>query len=364
MNSPASPQALPNGAYVEIIDLQTQIVKLGMDLGQVMELITDRIRRLTAATGAVVELAEGEEMVYRASSGLAKPQLGLRLARKGSLSGLCVESATVLRCDDSETDERVDREACRKVGLRSMVVTPLLHEGSVVGVLKILSDRPAAFGERDVEVLRILSELIAAAMFHATKFQSDQLYHMATHDPLTGLANRALFHDRLRQNLSRAQRRNELIGILNLDMDGLKQINDRHGHRAGDAAIKETAIRIQRMTRDSDTVARMGGDEFAVILNGVNGRDNVVRQSQSIGEQIGRPFAFEGNELHLAASVGTVVYPEDGGDVDALLEKADQDMYWTKRRRKGEAGADPPPASRQMEDRRDQRRDQHRRGGD
>ena len=184
---------------IEIIQAQTEIAKLGLDLGGVIAFVAERVQQLTDAGGAIVELAEGEDMVYRAAAGMAQHQLGLRLKRQGSMSGLCVEQGEPLRCDDSESDPRVDREACRRVGLRSMVCTPLNHNGATVGVLKIASPVANAFNEQHIQVLSLMSELIAAAMFHAVEYETSELYHKATHDALTGLANRALFYDRLRQ---------------------------------------------------------------------------------------------------------------------------------------------------------------------
>jgi diguanylate cyclase (GGDEF)-like protein len=284
----ADPQVL-----TEIIRTQTEIVKLGLDLGGVVGFVAERVQRLTHAGGAVVELVEGEDMVYRAAAGMVRGQLGLRLKRAGSLSGLCVAQRRTLRCDDSETDARVDREACRRVGLRSMVVAPLDHNGTMVGVLKIAAAEPGAFSGEHVHILELMSELIAASMFHAAKYATNELYHLATHDALTGLANRALFYDRLRQSLALARRQFSQISILNLDMDGLKPINDQHGHRAGDAAIRETASRIRRMSRQHDTVARLGGDEFGVILTEVPSRDGLTTLAERIAEEIRQPFQFE-----------------------------------------------------------------------
>lgn len=289
---------------VEMIRAQTEIAKLGLDLGGVMNFVADRVRELTSAGGAIVELAEGADMVYRAASGMAESQLGLRLTREGSLSGLCVTLGEVLRCDDSETDPRVNTMACRQVGLRSMVVAPLSHNGTTVGVLKIASPKPGAFAEPHVRILELMSELIAAAMFHAARNETDELYHRATHDALTGIANRALFYDRLRQHLDHAARRPLRFGVLNLDLDGLKPINDRFGHRAGDAAIRETADRIRRCSRKTDTVARLGGDEFGVILTNVSGRDNALAHLDRICSEIRLPFYFEGRPLGLDASAG------------------------------------------------------------
>jgi two-component system sensor histidine kinase/response regulator len=155
-----------------IVAAQTEIGTSALDLDAVMDLIARRAQELTGSTGAAVELAEGEEMVYRAAVGSADHCLGLRLAIETSLSGRCVRTASILQCDDSETDPRVNREACRKVQARSMLVVPLFHEGSAIGVLKVLSTRPAAFGERDVYTLQLLASLIAAAVGRAAAFRA------------------------------------------------------------------------------------------------------------------------------------------------------------------------------------------------
>lgn len=319
---------------LRIIKTQTEIVKLGLDLGGVMALVAERAQKLTLADGAVVELAEGDEMVYRAACGSAEPQLGLRLKRAGSLSGLCVETGKVLRCDNAETDVRVDRDACRRVGLLSMLVVPLTHHEMAVGVLKVISRHVNTFGDSDIEILELMSELIAAAMFHATQYEANELFQRATQDALTGIANRALFFDRLRQGLAQAKRTSRCVGILFLDMDGLKQINDEHGHRAGDAALKELVRRIMDVLRQSDTVARLGGDEFGVILTQIDHPSGAMLAAKRLAERIESPFLFERHNLTLAASIGQALFPDDGEQMDVLLEKADQAMYAEKRLRK------------------------------
>jgi len=330
----ADPQLL-----MRIIQAQANIANLGIDLGGVIALVADSVRELTNADGAFVELAEGEDMVYRAASGASTSLLGLRLPRRGSLSGLCVETGETLECEDSEADNRVDREACRKVGLRSMVVVPLKHAGASVGVLKISSVQVARFTGNDIRIMELMSQMVAAAMYHAERYQADALYHLATHDPLTGLANRALFYDRLRQSLALAKRNGARSAIVNLDLDGLKPINDRFGHRAGDAAIKEVGTRVLGNARSSDTVARVGGDEFGVVLAEVLDRASLNKLTDRIAQEVARPFAFENQAITLGTSIGSALFPDDGQEPEILIETADQSMYRMKAARKAPGGA-------------------------
>ena len=315
-----------------VIKAQSEIAQLGLDLGAVMIRVTERVLDLTPATGAVVELAEGDELVYRATSGAAASHLGLRLLRVNSLSGLCIARGQMLTCADSETDDRVDREACRLIGLRSMIVVPLRHSEQVVGVLKVYSVA-RSFDDTDEEILGLMSDLIASAMFNATKNESGALFYQATHDALTGLAHRALFYDRLRHTLASARRDEQSFALLSLDMDGLKRINDTLGHRAGDAALREIADRIQQNSRQSDTVARVGGDEFGVILVGSERPQDVMAHASRIDKSLRVPFSFESHPVALAASIGTAIYPDQGEDIIQLMETADQAMYAAKRRR-------------------------------
>lgn len=319
---------------MSVIQTQTAIAKLGLDLNAVMTLVAEQAQQITHAKGAVVELAEDGDMVYRAVSGGAAHLLGLRLKMENSLSGRCISENTTLYCMDSEVDERVDRDACRRVGLRSMAVVPLVHCGEGIGVLKIYSSEVNAFHDGDLQILSLMSELIAAAMFHATRYGAQELYKLATQDNLTGLANRALFLDCLRQGMEKARYSNKVLGVLMIDMDGLKPINDQYGHRMGDAALKEIAQRILKNTRHEDLVARLGGDEFAVILSSVQNQELASAAMNRIAEACGLPFVFENIRLKIGASVGLAVYPEDAETSEQLLEYADHKMYVHKKLKK------------------------------
>ncbi|GGB93536.1 hypothetical protein GCM10011352_19480 [Marinobacterium zhoushanense] len=321
-------------SLMEIIKLQTDIAKIGLDLREVMDLVVDRALSLTGADGAVIELIEDEYLVYRAASGIARSREGLKLCRESSLSGLCVETGATLRCDDAELDPRVNREYCRQIGARSMILVPLKYKDVTVGVLKALSRKPGQFATPQMTLLGLLSELVGATIFYATKYGRDDLFFKATHDSLTGLANRALFLDRLRSAIALGTRDKRPVGVLMIDMDDLKKINDTYGHRVGDAVIKEFAIRSRAGARSSDTVARLGGDEFGVLLKPVELPDGIDAAIQRQYEMIETPFQFEHRVYHMHASIGAANYPEDGTDVSGLLDAADRRMYAIKRQHK------------------------------
>jgi len=143
---------------------QAQLAEADFDLPRFMQAVVDRVMQVSPATGVIIELAEGEAMVYRAVSDGLREHLGLRLARTGSLSGLCVARAETLYCRDAETDSRVDTEACRRIGLRSMVCVPLMRRGEAVGVLKALSPAPDAFSTEDAELLDLLAKALGTAL--------------------------------------------------------------------------------------------------------------------------------------------------------------------------------------------------------
>ncbi|RTL28956.1 MAG: GAF domain-containing protein [Burkholderiales bacterium] len=159
-----SEQSLQPGRLERIIQMQSLIVQAEFKLDSFMQLVVDNLQELSHAMGAVVELVDGEDMVYKAVSGLMTPYLGTKLAQSASLSGLCVRSGQVLRCVDADTDPRVDLQACRRVGVKSMVCTPLLQGGAPIGVLKVMSSLPDAFNEDDVQTLRLMADVLGSAL--------------------------------------------------------------------------------------------------------------------------------------------------------------------------------------------------------
>lgn len=163
-----------NSHLAAIIATQYEIATAGMNLNKVIELAVSRARTLLQADGTIVEMVDGDVLEYRAASGAAAGLVGLRLRIDSSFSGLCIREKRLLMCDDSEVDSRVDVEACRKVGLRSMIVAPLYDENRVIGVFKAYSSSKSAFSESHVNTLHLVVGLISAALARAQAFEAKQ----------------------------------------------------------------------------------------------------------------------------------------------------------------------------------------------
>jgi diguanylate cyclase (GGDEF)-like protein/PAS domain S-box-containing protein len=165
------------------------------------------------------------------------------------------------------------------------------------------------------------------------KQAEEYLRHRATHDPLTDLPNRDLFRDRLTRVLSLAHREKRMAAVMMLDLDHFKPINDNLGHATGDRVLQGVARRLFACLRDCDTAARFGGDEFAVLLPEITEAEDAALVAQRILEALAIPFAFDGRECSISASIGISLYPEHGATADALMSSADSAMYCAKETR-------------------------------
>lgn len=164
---------------------------------------------------------------------------------------------------------------------------------------------------------------------------TQELRHMAQHDPLTGLPNRALFSDRVQRELAYARRHDSRFALIFLDLDQFKPINDSHGHAVGDLLLRQVARRLQEALRAADTVGRIGGDEFVVLMGELSSTEDALALADKIRQEVRRPYLIEGRELRISCSLGVAVYPDDGTDEVTLVERADSAMYRAK-----EAGRD------------------------
>jgi len=165
----------------------------------------------------------------------------------------------------------------------------------------------------------------------AARARAEQLAHLAQHDPLTGLPNRLLFSDRVGQAISLARRHKGHAAVLFLDLDGFKQINDSLGHTVGDGLLQSVAKRLQACVRDPDTVCRHGGDEFALLLQDIHRPQDAAATASRVLSTLGEVYSVDGHQLHITASIGVSVYPDDGLDAETLIGNADTAMYRAKK---------------------------------
>jgi diguanylate cyclase (GGDEF)-like protein/PAS domain S-box-containing protein len=159
---------------------------------------------------------------------------------------------------------------------------------------------------------------------------AERMRHMAHYDTLTGLPNRALFSDRLQQAIAMASRYKKRMAIMFIDLDKFKEINDTMGHKVGDLLLLEAAKRMQGCVRVSDTVARIGGDEFIVLLQDIETREDAQMVAETIRHALCQPLYLAGNNIHISSSIGISIYPEHGSSEDELVNHADDAMYAAK----------------------------------
>ena len=199
---------------------------------------------------------------------------------------------------------------------------------SALGTVAAYHRQTAEPSEADLNLLEMAAQLAAIAIEQANL--NDRLNHQAQHDSLTGLPNRSHFKKRLEQTLEQAKRHNEQIGVVFLDLDGFKHINDTLGHPIGDSLLRAVAERLRHRVRRTDTLTRMGGDEFALLSKDVKQPEGAMKVARKMLAALKEPFSIAGHELHVSGSIGIAISPQDGQDAATLERHADTALYRAK----------------------------------
>jgi diguanylate cyclase (GGDEF)-like protein len=213
-------------------------------------------------------------------------------------------------------------------GAQRILVLPIFWREQISGLLAIGLMTPRDFSNELVQQARDLVNRIGVAL--AAQAREEQLKFRAYHDALTGLPNRSLLLERMAQELAHARRSNKQLAVLYIDLDRFKKINDSLGHEAGDRLLCQVAERLSACTREGDTVSRLSGDEFVVLLPGLTHPQQAARLAGEMQGLLGEPFLIDGSSSYVGASVGVAIFPDDGSLPAELLKKADMAMYRAK----------------------------------
>ena len=198
----------------------------------------------------------------------------------------------------------------------------------IIGHLAVMDDKPMLDKKRTLSILKIFAARAGAEM--ERKRTENAMRDMAYHDALTGLPNRILLHDRLEMALVQANRNNTLVGLLYIDFDRFKQINDTLGHDVGDKLLQEVGNRLKKCLRQQDTVARLGGDEFILLLPEITNPEDAGTLAQKLLETVRAPIYIGDHKLNITLSIGIGLYPNDGHDSKGLIKSADEALYLAK----------------------------------
>ena len=214
-------------------------------------------------------------------------------------------------------------------GLQACSAWPIFGKNNkVLGALSLYYREAHLPDEKELRVIEIAANLAGIAI--ENKETEDRIRYLAHYDEMTALPNRALFNQILNHAMKTSHRRQQKLAVMFVDLDRFKNINDTFGHSAGDQALREFAERMRGCLRENDTVARMGGDEFYVLIEELVDGQIAAGVAEKILEEASRPFYVDGQECHLSASIGIALYPDDGGDAMALLKNSDIAMYRAK----------------------------------
>ncbi len=298
------------------------------------ELVAKAVQSVLEGLGggavAYLERGSGErEMVLRRVAGLGSTSTDSAVARiePDSLLAPLFESSDPLVLNGPWKEGLpLPFEWLRRYG--SLAAVPVPADGGPRGVLCAMAEAPGALGPEEARFLTAAASMVSAAL-HRLDSEA-RLAYLAQFDPLTGLPNRTLLADRFSLMIVQARRRGVSLGVLFIDLDDFKLINDTQGHAAGDELLQETAKRLQSTLRDGDTVARISGDEFAVVLADLAKPDDAALVAQKIIDRLAAPATIRGQEMVVTASIGIATFPADGDNAEALLGAADAAMYRAK----------------------------------
>jgi len=350
-----------------------QRITASLDYGTVVRTLYDCLKPLIAIDMFGVALADPDrgQLVYKRyyEDGVRKNDWRISLTTDSSFTVWAFKNNKPVLITDKELEYGQylpRRPVSRGRPSQSIVCMPLSIEDKALGVMTIQNYEPRAYSPRDLSFLKALSPYVSIAVENAlihdrlevlNRALSDEkrrleratlkISHLANHDTLTGLPNRRLLVELMDKSVETAKRTGGKIGVVFMDLDDFKPINDQFGHTAGDSALVAMADRIRGLVRASDIVARIGGDEFLAVITNIRNRDDVERVARKVIEECEKPLTFSGASWKVGVSIGIALFPDDGEVIEDLVNRADSAMYRVKHMSKnayafwGDAGRSP-----------------------
>jgi diguanylate cyclase (GGDEF)-like protein len=243
------------------------------------------------------------------------------------LWGWVLDNKKPLLTNTPASDPRSSGIPSGHVSIDRFLSVPALFGEILVGQVS-LANSVRDYTDKDLALVERMAAVYAIAF--QRKRDEETIRQLAYHDALTGLPNRIVFSDRLTIALAQANRNKQKLAVMLLDLDNFKNVNDTLGHSMGDMLLKGVADRLTGVLRKADTVARMGGDEFMLLMPGITRIEYSIEIAYKILQTFYIPFVIDGHEIHTSASIGIAIYPDDGKDTDTLIKNADIAMYHAK----------------------------------
>lgn len=320
-------------------ELVLRAIVEGTSLPEVLNRLTRYVEERSGRLFAAIYLTDrGGGHLHSVSAPSLPQQFAYELGgpttdNPGSPIAPALEQTEPTASEDLATDPRWtrNRQTALRLGLNSIWAVPVLsQDAQPLGIFCAFFRDPGVPEPYDRELAKVGARLAGLAV--ERKQAEESMEQLAHYDPVTDLPNRVLFHDRLNRALAWAQRNDEKLALMFIDLDRFKQINDTLGHEAGDTLLQTVAERLGRCVRDEDTVARLGGDEFTILLRQVHAEDDAAFVARKCLETLSAPIHLNDREVFVSASIGITVAPADGREPETLLKNADAAMYQAKHR--------------------------------
>jgi diguanylate cyclase (GGDEF)-like protein len=297
-------------------------------IDEVLQLILSSAFELLEASNGFIMLLEGPDLVVACDAGAVPDEEGRLELGEGIASRVLRDREPLLIQGSVSEKGRLETE--------SAVCVPLIHRGDVLGVLILKGTADHLYSEHDLRAVSLFAEHAAIAVANARLYEAEralsvELSHRVVHDPLTGAANRVLVGDRMAHALARVRRAECSMGVLFIDVDDFKLVNDELGHVVGDLVLTAIAQRLAACVRPSDTVGRFGGDEFVIVCEDLLGDNGALDIADRVLQALEAPFSTPSGDRRISASIGVATCSAaDPMDADGLIRAADRAMYRAK----------------------------------